>query len=104
MNKIITDFKKSLMELNEVKEYKALALEVKENSFLKNTEIKLKEYQIQMVHLLNDKKEKEYEEVKSLYLTLKKEYDSYPLYVNYLQAKERVNDLLKEISNIINNL
>jgi cell fate (sporulation/competence/biofilm development) regulator YmcA (YheA/YmcA/DUF963 family) len=35
---------------------------------------------------------------------LKKEFDEYPLYANYLQAKEKVNDLLVQISEILSSL
>ena len=66
--------------------------------------MKLKEMQKKLVHLTNDNKNKEYEELKIKYQQLKNEFDEYPLYSNYLQAKEKVNDLLTQVSEILSSL
>ena len=38
------------------------------------------------------------------YQNLKKDFDAHPLYSNYLLAKEKVNDLLVQISEILSDL
>lgn len=88
----------------EVKEYNALATQVNESTFIKEKEETLKKMQKELVHLTNENKNKEYEELKVKYQQLKKEFDEYPLYSNYLQAKEKVNDLLVQISEILSDL
>ena len=88
----------------DVLEYNALAKQVNSSNYIKETELKLKEMQKKLVHLTNDNKNKEYEELKHKYQQLKNEFDEYPLYSNYLQAKEKVNDLLIQVSEILSSL
>ena len=88
----------------DVIEYNALAKQVNESSFIKEKEDLLKRMQKELVHLTNDNKNKEYEELKIKYQQLKNEFDEYPLYSNYLQAKEKVNDLLTQVSGILSSL
>ena len=88
----------------DVKEYNALAKQVNESTFIKEKEETLKKMQKELVHLTNDNKNKEYEELKHKYQQLKNEFDEYPLYSNYLQAKEKVNDLLTQVSEILSSL
>ena len=88
----------------DVLEYNALAKQVNSSNYIKETELKLKEMQKKLVHLTNDNKNKEYEELKHKYQQLKNEFDEYPLYSNYLQAKEKVNDLLTQVSEILSSL
>ena len=88
----------------DVIEYNALAKQVNESTFIKEKEETLKKMQKELVHLTNDNKNKEYEELKYKYQQLKKEFDEYPLYSNYLQAKERVNNLLIQVSEILSSL
>ena len=88
----------------DVLEYNALAKQVNSSNYIKETELKLKEMQKKLVHLTNDNKNKEYEELKHKYQQLKNEFDEYPLYSNYLQAKEKVNDLLTQVSEMLSNL
>ena len=88
----------------DVLEYNALAKQVNSSNYIKETELKLKEMQKKLVHLTNDNKNKEYEELKIKYQQLKNEFDEYPLYSNYLQAKEKVNDLLTQVSEILSSL
>ena len=88
----------------DVKEYNALAKQVNSSNYIKKNELKLKEMQKTVVHLTNDNKNKEYEELKYKYQQLKNEFDEYPLYFNYLQAKEKVNDLLTQVSEMLSNL
>lgn len=88
----------------EVKEYNALAIQVSNSTYIKEKEEQLKLMQKKLVHLTNENKNKEYEELKVKYQQLKKEFDEYPLYSNYLQAKEKVNDLLVQISEILSDL
>ena len=88
----------------DVKEYNALAIQVNNSTFIKEKEDLLKRLQKELVHLTNDNKNKEYEELKHKYQQLKNEFDEYPLYSNYLQAKEKVNDLLTQVSEILSSL
>ena len=88
----------------DVLEYNTLAKQVNSSNYIKETELKLKEMQKKLVHLTNDNKNKEYEELKIKYQQLKNEFDEYPLYFNYLQAKEKVNDLLTQVSEILSSL
>ena len=88
----------------DVIEYNALAKQVNESTFIKEKEETLKKMQKELVHLTNDNKNKEYEELKHKYQQLKNEFDEYPLYSNYLQAKEKVNDLLTQVSEILSSL
>lgn len=88
----------------DVKEYNALAIQVNNSTFIKEKEELLKKMQKELVHLTNDNKNKEYEELKIKYQQLKNEFDEYPLYFNYLQAKEKVNDLLTQVSEILSSL
>ena len=69
-----------------------------------NKEELLKNMQKSLVHLTNDNNNVEYEVEKAKYQQLKKEFDEYPLYSNYLQAKERVNNLLIQVSEILSSL
>jgi cell fate (sporulation/competence/biofilm development) regulator YmcA (YheA/YmcA/DUF963 family) len=88
----------------DVIEYNSLATQVHNSKYIKETELKLKQMQKDLVHLTNDLKQNEYEVLKTEYQKLKKEFDEYPLYSNYLQAKEKVNDLLIQISEILSSL
>lgn len=88
----------------DVIEYNALAKQVNESSFIKEKEELLKNMQKSLVHLTNDNNNVEYEVEKAKYQQLKKEFDEYPLYSNYLQAKERVNNLLIQVSEILSSL
>ena len=88
----------------DIKEYNALAIQVNNSTFIKEKEDLLKRMQKELVHLTNDNKNKEYEELKIKYQQLKNEFDEYPLYSNYLQAKEKVNDLLTQVSEILSSL
>ena len=88
----------------DIKEYNALAIQVNNSTFIKEKEDLLKRMQKELVHLTNDNKNKEYEELKIKYQQLKNEFDEYPLYANYLQAKEKVNDLLTQVSEILSSL
>ena len=55
----------------DVLEYNALAKQVNSSNYIKETELKLKEMQKELVHLTNDNKNKEYEELKIKYLKAK---------------------------------
>ena len=88
----------------DVKEYNALATQVNESTFIKEKEETLKKMQKELVYLTNDNKNKEYEELKVKDQQLKKEFDEYPLHSNYLQAKEKVNDLLTQVSEMLSSL
>lgn len=88
----------------DVKEYNALAIQVSNSTYIKEKEEQLKQMQKKLVHLTNENNINEYEKLKTEYQQTKKEFDEYPLYVNYLYAKERVNDLLVQISEILSDL
>lgn len=100
----IDKVKKLLNSHPDVIEYNALAKEVKSSSYIKEKEELLKNMQKELVHLTNENNLENYEITKKKYQTLKKEFDEYPLYANYLQAKEKVNDLLVQISEILSDL
>ena len=100
----IEKVKTLLRNHEDVKEYNALAAQVHNSKYIQETELKLKEMQKQLVHLTNEKQLDELELLKKEYTSLKKEFDEYPLYANYLQAKEKVNDLLVQISEILSSL
>lgn len=103
-----------ILQLNKVKEllknhpdvleYNALAKQVNSSNYIKETELKLKEMQKKLVHLTNDNLQNEYVILKEEYQNLKKNFDAHPLYSNYLLAKEKVNDLLVQISEILSDL
>ena len=88
----------------EVKEYNALAIQVSNSTYIKEKEDQLKLMQKKLVHLTNENNINEYEKLKTKYQQAKKEFDENPLYSNYLQAKEKVNDLLVQISEILSDL
>ena len=79
------ELKNSLYELEEVKEYLRL-----KNLYLENTEIKSLELQIKQTPI-NSKEHK----------LLLQEYNSHPLVINYLKAKEEVESILKMIKEIL---
>lgn len=88
----------------DVKEYNALAIQVNSSTYLKEKEELLKSMQKKLVHLTNENNLKEYENLKKEYQQMKKNFDEHPLYSNYLAAKEKVNDLLVQISEILSDL
>ena len=69
-----------------------------------NIEEELKKMQQELVHLLNDNESELYQQKLQEYKTLKENFDKNPLYSNYLETKEKVNDLLVQISDILSSL
>ena len=106
-NELLSQIEKVRVALQndpDIKEYNALAKQVNLSTYLKETETLLKSMQKELVSLTNENKQEEYNLLKDKYLLLKKEYEEHPLYSNYLQAKEKVNDLLIQISEILSSL
>ena len=91
----------SLFEMDEVKHYFALKQAILDDKELLEINELMRKHQKLMVESINDpevhKKEKE------LYFEYKNKYESHPLVVNYEVIKEEVFNILKQISNIINN-
>lgn len=82
------EIKDYLLSLPEVKEYIALKKDYE-------TDEKLNELKKLIIRAKNENRMDDYK-------SLKKEFDEHPLVNNYLNAKEEVKNILKEISNILN--
>ena len=83
-----------------VKEYQKYEKIINENKELKNKELKLKAMQKEIVNKKHTDEDcsdyiKEYEE-------LKEEFFNHPLVHNYLLLKQEVNQLIQQITQIIN--
>lgn len=104
INKAVSELKESLNKEKLIVEYNQLAKKIAESSELNELEEKLKKLQQQLVDALD----KDLDDLKKLlllqYEELKKTYQKHPLYNNYFNYKEEVNNLLQEVSRILNDL
>lgn len=82
-------------------EYNRLAEAIKKSPSIQAKEEKLKRMQQEMVKLLDANRTTEYDILVSQYKIEKEQYDNNPLVVNYLVAKEDLNNLILEIQNTI---
>jgi len=90
-----------LQDAPEVVEYNRLAEAIKKNPSIQQQEESLKKMQQDMVNLLDSNKLDEYNLLVAQYKISKENYDKNPLIVNYMIAKEDLNNLILEIQNII---
>lgn len=104
INKAIIDLKESLNKEKLIAEYNQLAQKISESSELNELEDKLKDLQQQLVDALNKSLTDLHQQLLLQYEELKKAYQEHPLYVNYSNYKEEVNNLLQEVSRILNDL
>lgn len=104
IEKAIQDLKEALNAEKLIKEYNQLAKEIADSCELNELEGKLKELQQQLVETLDKNLTDAHQLALVQYDELKKKYESNPLYLNYSNYKEEVNNLLQEISNILNNI
>ena len=88
IEKATLELKEYLLTLPEVKEYLSLKKAYEEDA-------NIKELKKQIVRAKNENRMDDYK-------SLKKEFDNNPLVNNYLSAKEEVNQILSEISKILN--
>ena len=56
------------------------------------------------MNLLDKNEDKLYKEKLEEYKKIKSEFNNNPLYSNYIQTKEKLNDLLVQISEILSSL
>ncbi|MGM9858169.1 MAG: YlbF family regulator [Bacilli bacterium] len=92
--------KKELYNLDEVKTYFAAKHAILEDQYLKEVNELMRTHQKKMVEAINDPQLHQQEKEK--YLSYKEIYDNHPIVITYENAKKDVYDILKQISNIIN--
>lgn len=96
----LANLKKELYNLEEVKTYFACKKAILEDEHLKETNELMRTHQKKMVEAINDPQVHQQEKEK--YLFYKEIYDNHPVVITYENAKKDVYDILKQISNIIN--
>ena len=94
LDNALFSLKEELYSLPLIKEFLKIKQEINDNERLSNLDKNIKRLQHQS-YKNNDKAAKE------KYLKLKEEFDNDPLVVNYQILYEEVNDLLKEIKQIL---
>ena len=94
LDNALFSLKEELYSLPLIKEFLKIKQEINDNERLSNLDKNIKRLQHQCCKN-NDKLAKEE------YLKLKEEFDNDPLVVNYQILYEEVNDLLKEIKQIL---
>lgn len=97
------ELKQALDSSKIVQEYNQLAEQIASSTELNEMEAELKKLQQQLVDTLDKNLETAHAIVLKQYEELRKSYDNHPLYQNYLNYKEEINELLKEVSDIVKN-
>ncbi len=101
---LINQFRSELSSLPLIQEYNTLAKQMKENEEITTLQSELKHLQVKMVMARQNKKMEEFENLKKEYDEKNSRYQNHPLFVNYLNLKNEVNELMQEISDILNNI
>ncbi|MDD3383329.1 MAG: YlbF family regulator [Bacilli bacterium] len=100
---IIEELRNLISHYPLVKEFNILSKDIKKNDELEKYEEKLKNYQMEMVHSLNNNDDDKYNSILKKYECLKNDYYNNPLHMNYLSLKEEINSFIQEIVEILNN-
>ena len=101
INEKLEELLKALYENEIVKNYFKYKDAIKDDKSLLEVNEQMRKHQKLMVESINEPETHKQE--KDLYLKFKNEYESHPLVVNYEYYKEETYNLLKQISNILNN-
>lgn len=93
---------KEILDLDIVREYKAYQLELDSNEALKQLEKNLKKLQKEIVKKRYNK-DSDIDSYIENYESLKKQFDSHPIVINYMFCIQEVDDILQNINLKINN-
>ncbi|MPN53803.1 hypothetical protein SDC9_201469 [bioreactor metagenome] len=100
---LIEELRRLISNYPLVKEFNTISKDIRKNTELLKYEDMLKNYQINMVHSLNENDDHKYNKLLKEYECLKNEYYNNPIYVNYLFLKDETNSFIQEIVEILNN-
>lgn len=104
VKKAVDELKKAFDRDELIQEYRLLANKIAESSEIQTLEKELKDLQQKLCNYLDQNLKELYEETKEKYQELKKVYLENPLVNNYQVLKEQVDELLKEVSEILSKL
>ncbi len=104
LENLISTFREQISSLPLVKEFNTISKEFNESSEIKKLQEDLKKLQIQLTKLKAANKEEEYLQLKEKITNLKDKYFTNPLVNNYFTLKDEIEDLISQISFILNNL
>lgn len=100
IEELLNKLDESINNCEEVKMFFKVKKALQENTQLMELEQSIRIHQKKMVESIANKEE--YDKERNIYNSLKKEYDSNILVIEYESIKSDVYDLLKQVSSIIN--
>lgn len=104
LSDLIKEFRNEISELPLIKEYNKVSKAFHEDEEINKIQEDLKSLQIKLTKLRFENTKHDYETLKKEITALKDKYYAHPLVNNYFSLKEEVEDLIKEISDILNQI